>query len=438
MPPAIVTDQVGGTAVPVDTRIKVTGPRVVSWIPSSAPPPAPDVLYVVPTFGWTRGPNPAGQPSSWRRGGGLRVYLDRPWNVSGYGEMLGVVLPPPSLTQDPEEYPEGRPYKKYITQWANDPIWLSPFVSGISPKRGDFPMARTAPDPTGAWLPEGAPANESDQRPGPFGVTNLVPPGAGAGATPLIVEVAPHDVRYDEERRLWYCDIEVRTSSYNPFIRLALARYQPTSITGAHLSNIVLADIMPLAADRWLNVTQMPDPSRRRVAVYGARYTDTSSRLEASTAPSMSIFNPVTGTTETLIPAKPSGTPVFEVWLEKLDPALGEDFGWQRVAQGTTVIPGVIVARPRVLTAAQRTRARQLVAERQFDNVVAEGLVDAVITVAPIWQGEIVLPAFEPSRRYRLVVVEYEEYLADDSRPYDKVPTKKDRRIVYVEHIELV
>ena len=41
--------------------------------------------------------------------------------------------------------------------------------------------------------------------------------------------------------------IEVGTGSYYPFIRLALARYQPTSITGAHLSNVVLADIMPLA-----------------------------------------------------------------------------------------------------------------------------------------------------------------------------------------------
>jgi hypothetical protein len=41
------------------------------------------------------------------------------------------------------------------------------------------------------------------------------------------------------------------------------------------------------------------------------------------------------------------------------------------------------------------------------------------------------------SARYRLVIAEYEEYLADDSRPYDRVPTAKGRRLVFVEHVEL-
>jgi hypothetical protein len=351
--------------------------------------------------------------------------------------MLAVVLPPPAFAENPEDRPTGQPYKSYITQWANDPIWLSPFVSGIAPRRGDFPLARNAPDPAGGWLPAGAPATESDQRPGPFSVTGLLPPGASPGQNAPIVEIAPHDVRYDTVRRLWYCDIEVGTSSYYPFIRLALARYQPMSVNGAHLSNVVLADIMPLAADRWLSVTGTQDPTKRHVSVYGPKYTDTSGRQEASGAPSMSIVNPVTGTAETLVPANPSGTPVFEAWVEKLDAGLGEDFGWLRVQQGvvvTAVRPGTAVT---VLTAAQRTRARKLIAERQFGAVVNEGLIDAVLEVAPLWQSDVVLPTFDPSARYRLVIVEYEEYLADDSRPYDPVPTKKDRRIVFVEHIEL-
>ncbi len=89
--------------------------------------------------------------------------------------MLAVVVPPPTLTQDPEEHPKGSPYKKYITQWANDPVWLSPFVAGIAPKRENFPLARNGPDPSGAWLPPNAPPTESDQQPGPFMVTNLLP-----------------------------------------------------------------------------------------------------------------------------------------------------------------------------------------------------------------------------------------------------------------------
>jgi hypothetical protein len=436
MPTPVLTDNVGGTLVPVDDRIKVVGPRVVNWVPCSAPPPAPEVLYVVPTYGWTRSSDAQGQPSSWRRGGGLRVYLDRPWNASGYGEMLAVVLPPPTLTQNPETYPSTQPYKNYVTQWGNDPIWLSPFVAGISPRRQDFPLARTMPDAAGEWLPPNAPPAEADQKPGPFQVTNLLPPGAIPGANAPVVEIAPHDVRFDAERRLWYCDIEVSTSAYYPFIRLALARYQPTSVTSAHLSPVVLADMMPLSADRWLTVTRTSDAAKRHVSVYGVRYTDTSSRLEASSAPSMSLVPPIGGPPETLVPADPSGTPVFEVWLERLDPAYGEDFGWQRIAQGVSVT-ATRLRRKRTPTAAQRSRITELVAKRQYATIVKEDLVDLVLSIAPIWEGDIVLPAFAPGTRYRLVVVEYEEYLVDDSRPYDPVPTKKDRRVVFVEHIEL-
>ena len=268
MPQSILTESHAGQTVTVETRIKVTGDRAVTWIPSSAPPPAPKVLYVVPTFGWARTEEADGRRSSWRRGGGLRVYLDRPWNVSGYGEMLGVVLPPAGFSGDPDVAPKGYPYKDYVTQWGNDPIWDSPFVDGIAPRRSHFPLARTAPDATGAWLPPNAPGTEKDQAPGPFRVTGLEPPrGKSRGAA---VAVAPHDVFYDATRRLWYCDIEIDAgASYFPFIRLALARYQPISMQHAHLSNIVLADVMALAADRWLNVTPTAEANQRRVAIFG-------------------------------------------------------------------------------------------------------------------------------------------------------------------------
>jgi hypothetical protein len=41
------------------------------------------------------------------------------------------------------------------------------------------------------------------------------------------------------------------------------------------------------------------------------------------------------------------------------------------------------------------------------------------------------------SERYRLVIAEYEEYIVEDDRQYDKVPEKKDRRLVFVEHVEM-
>ena len=193
---------------------------------------------------------------------------------------------------------------------------------------------------------------------------------------------------------------------------------------------------MPLAADRWLTMTPTQTPGKRHITVYGVRYTDTSSRREASTSPSMSIVDPLTHTHETLVPATPSATPVFEVWVEKLDESLGEDFGWQRVSQGVTVT-ATRIGPLRRRTAVERERGRQLVTERRFDLTVKEGLVDAVLSIAPTWEGDVVLPLFEPSKRYRLVIVEYEEDLSDDARPYNPVPTRKDRRIVFVEHIAL-
>jgi hypothetical protein len=437
----------GSNGKPTDEHIRVAGPKLVAWVPSSAPPPAPDLLYVVPTFGWVRTPESEGRLSSWRRGGGLRVYLNRSWCATGYGEMLAVVLPPASFAGDPGTQPAGNPYKAFVTQWGNDPIWLSPFVPDLAPTQADFPLARTAPDPSGAWLPAGAPATEADQAPGPFPVTNLAPPGMPlAGPNGVPVEIAPHDVFYDATRRLWYCDIEIHQGmSYAPFVRLALARYQPTSISGAHLSPVVLADFMPLTADRWLTVSQTNEPRRRHVTVSGFRFRDSSGHTEAESSPSMSIVNPITNTVETLTPADVSPTTVVEVWVEKLNEAHGEDFGWERVpaapGAGEPLIPGLVL-QPDVADVAlphEVVRAKELVAARRFPEAVATGIVDAVIGFTRLWDDDVMLPSPPGGgTRYRLVIAEYEEYLVDDTRPYDDVPTKKGRRLVFVEHVEIV
>jgi hypothetical protein len=429
LPAKILTD---GTSEPTEKNIKVSGAPAVTWIPSSAPPPSPQVLYVVPTYGWERSTHNKVK-SSWRRGSGLRVYLDRPWNVSGYGEMLAVVLPPANFAGDPESEPAAAPYKRSVTQWGNDPIWVSPFVSGLAPKRANFPLARTAPDESGAWLPQGAPADEKDQPPGNFTVTGLTVPAEGFAAP---VEVAPHDVFYSPERQLWYCDIEVsHGASYYPFIRLALARYQPASIIGAHLSNVVLADFMTLASDRWLTVTRRD--AMCHVSVYGSRYTDSSGHAEASQAPAMSLIDPITHKVTSLSPASVSSTTVIDVWLEHLTESEGEDFGWKR--EPSLPVPASSLPRkPRKVSQRLKKRARTLATQRDFQSLLKENLVDQVFVVPPIWDGDIKLPADLGARnRYRLVIAEYEEYIVDDDRPYDRVPTKKDRRLIFVEHVEL-
>jgi hypothetical protein len=419
LPNTLLTKTVGSETEPTEENIKVTGPEEVRWIESSAPPPPPEILYVVPTFGWVRSEDDTTK-RSWRRGGGLRVYLNRPWNVTGYGEMLAVVLPPANFDGDPDREPAQPPYKKFITQWGNDPIWLSPFVPGLAPKLSNFPLARTAPDPDGNWLPGFAPADEADQKPGPFRINGLVPPEFPGG--PLFLDIAPHDVFYDDERKLCYCDIEVTWgASYFPFIRLALARYQPTSLPGTHLSSIVFADFMPLIPDRWLSVTQNNDRRTRQVRVFGNTYSDSSSHREANE-------------TRNSVSVAPSS--VVEVWVERFDPERGEDFGWSRESRARIERQGATSPRPPLGTV--RLRANELVRQREFAAILDENLLDRVFITPPLWQGQVTLPE-DPGQgtRYRLVIAEFEEYLVDDSTPYDPPVSEKGRRLVFVEHVAL-
>jgi hypothetical protein len=276
-------------------------------------------------------------------------------------------------------------------------------------------------------------------------VTALSAPSAGSGSP---VEVAPHDVFYDDDRQLWFCDIEINPgASYYPFIRLALARYQPISIPGAHLSDVVLADMMALTSDRWLNITPTEDPARRRVAVFGVRPSESSGHHEAERAPSMSLIG-LSGHVESLKPAAIAESTVVEVWVEELDDRLGEDFGWFRIAGATPsggqpksasaerlgeavdVVGGIEQSVLR-----ERLRASTLVAEQLFRSIAGT----TILKLTPwetLWEGDVTMPA--PSgRRRRLVIAEYEEYLVDDKYPYDKVPTAKGSRLVFVEHIEL-
>ena len=133
-----------------EERFLVRSEKVVTWIKNSAPPPLPEVLYVIPTFGWSRTASSNGDKVSWRSGGGLRVYLDRPWNVTGYGEMLAVIVLkqnyPASIALD--DSPQNLAFLKNVTLWGNDPIWLSGNIPTVSPNKNNFTAARYSSDPS--------------------------------------------------------------------------------------------------------------------------------------------------------------------------------------------------------------------------------------------------------------------------------------------------
>lgn len=224
---------------------RVSEPVTVD-VPASARPLAPDVLYVIPTFGWQR-QTETNLKRSVRFGGGLRVYMNRPWFSSGEGELLGVTLwswQNGSLNQASRDK-----FKPYFTQWGMDPIWKTDELSFV-PTIGSFPDSASYDYDVSL---EESTARLSAEEPGRVSVVGFEP-------------------QFDETRGLWYADLTVntQTDTYMPFVRLALVRYQPHALADAKISRVVLADFAQLTPTRSATVTADPHHSKRlRVTVSG-------------------------------------------------------------------------------------------------------------------------------------------------------------------------
>jgi hypothetical protein len=275
---AVATTRFGEYFPEPGLELTRTGPALLVDVPNSARPLLPDIAYVVPTFGWEQ-QETSNVKTSVRLGNSLRIYLNRPWFSSGEDELLGVVLwPAPPATPPTAEQMETM--KPYFTQWGNDPIWAGGSLSA-TPAVGDLPLAITIG--TGLTLAE----------------------------TTQTVDVAGHEVAFDEERGLWFCDIGFGSPfAYTPFVRLALARYQPHSIQGVELSKVALADFAQIAPHRTALLSIDPtDPRRARLVVGGL----------GPTAPRASQIG---------------------VSVQRFMPAIGNELGWtQTAASYARVVP---------------------------------------------------------------------------------------------------
>ena len=176
------------------------------FLSTSAPPP-PTVVEVVPAFARERltvGVDGDSEHVVVHDGGVLRIYFARPWNVSGDGEDLAILL---------ERSPAAVPEASCISR---DPI-----VGGTT-----TPL-------TAESFPRRVAVAES-----PDGVHDL----------------AVHTVEYDLESKRWFADVAVSTPMYRPFLRLVLARYQVDSIPGQELSSPVTLDPIRLGVSRTVSV----------------------------------------------------------------------------------------------------------------------------------------------------------------------------------------
>ena len=178
---------------------------------------------------------------------------------------------------------------------------------------------------------------------------------------------------------------------------------------------------MPLIPDRWLNVSRTNDPLTRRVRVFGNTYSDSSAHLE---------------TKDRQGSVQAAASTVVEVWVERFDPARGEDFGWSRETRARVRNDRDVPPPPPILV--NEPRANNLLRHREFAALLDENLIDRVFVTPTLWQGQVTLPA-DAGRgtRYRLAIAEYEEYLIDDDNPYTFPIEEKGRRLVFVEHVEL-
>lgn len=207
---------------------------VTLHVPSTAPPAPPDIAYVVPTF---RRSGPSGdgriaavEQNTAQIGEGLRVYMNRGWFSSGAGEQLALIVGTP-----------------------NTPGALLPNVSawGMNPLRDAAPL------------------------PGPLQLAHVWGGATRFNAWPLdggTVGMVACDVAFSDEHGLPFADIVFLSQrAFMPFVRLALARYQPHAIDGCKLSRIVHADFVPLAPGRAVTVRKT-GPATWHLSMRGYSY----------------------------------------------------------------------------------------------------------------------------------------------------------------------
>ena len=375
----------------------VSGKQRETWVRSSARPPAPSIAYVIPTFGWLHMSNVAGTATVSKRIGGLRVYLNRPWMATGYNEMLAVVLPQPVVAATVKQTAHNDPH---ITQWGRDPASLSNPMSDASPPANAFSLAK--------W-----------QGPMAFPGTSL-PASAGADLPPFVTDqltlpdsdglysVAPHQVGYDPVRQLWYADITVvlPRHAYYPFVRLAVARYQPVSVDAdTCLSKPVTCDFFQIA------------PNRMAILIPDANDSHVFELYLYGTLPDNASFD----------------TGLVDVKIQFLDPGLDDVLGWRDAGDMVVLASGDAKSAPSSPTG---TAAQTLSGAIDAAPVGGETLPDwAVHDRRPdlIKYVKFRTTAAHPLSARRLLITESEGYYEFEATK--KTSGRDQKRIIYAEAI---
>ncbi len=355
-----------------------SGPQVTVHIPSSARPSPLKVAYIVPSFDWEPLKKGNNTLSRKRRGNGLRVYLDGDWYSSGEDEMLGVIHIPDGASADER-------YKPYITQWGLDPLWEPSVRTGLGNVGNiSYQVAGMQSAP----LPESYPTT-SHFIGGLETAHGLSLHEVEESSGISTISVTGYAVNYDKDKKLWYADIRMDPAyAYFPFVRLALVRYQPYSVKGAHLSPVAIADFAQLLPDRTATVAINTTDRRGNLDI----------KIHIEVHGACSWYNQKPGTAVTTMVCT----------LEKANDAISD----KTLQWGTISNPGARSMPPLPTT--------KLNSEEEGNGSYR-------------WSGSLPLARKRGDEKYRLVVKEYDawENIGDD------LVLPGARRILYADAFEL-
>ena len=272
-----------------------------TFVPSSAQPADPRVMYVMPTMRWETDKNATVHDVT-RYGNGLRVWLDRPWFTSGDGELLGVVIYDGVFKKMPPEL------EPFVTQWGRDPFWNSSSPPKAEATADDFRAAATSE---------------------PLSLHEV--PGSKT-------KIVGHRVHWSDKRKMWHCDIELDPiKAYMPFVRLALVRYQPNALPGAKISKVVLTDFAQVLPRRRATVRVAGDTFT--AALYGPNPTDPGAASVASDKGKSELHNKGRNRVELVLQTRDKSFSSDLDWkdanrlIDKPANGIGEEPFWQATVQ---------------------------------------------------------------------------------------------------------
>ncbi len=173
----------------------------------------------------------------------IRLDLGKSWYSSGEGEQLGLVCWPPELfgkkTNSLNVKSKNSSYiPGFVTRWGRDPIRESIEPNSLIPANAfsnlDGTVKAKVPEPLSNNL-ENNVNNRNNQ---------------------IECALALFNPKLDPDTGHFYCDIEINSDTYNPFVQLGLVRYQKQALRYREVSTVItkMVSIMP---DRELSARKL-------------------------------------------------------------------------------------------------------------------------------------------------------------------------------------